>query len=85
MPVRRSSWRARRKNGVGGVGEGNGRVDGWLAGWLAGRVSRPIDIIITNSHRVVKCLSPSEARVRRTGGGLIKRGHRTARRVMRIS
>lgn len=58
---------------------------GWLAGWLAGRVSRPIDIIITNSHRVVKCLSPSEARVRRTGGGLIKRGHRTARRVMRIS
>ena len=30
MPVRRSSWRARRKNRVGGVGEGNGRVDGCL-------------------------------------------------------
>lgn len=27
--------RARRKKGVGGVGEGNGRAGGWMAGWLA--------------------------------------------------
>lgn len=40
MPVRGSSWRARRKNGVSGVGEGNGRAGGWLVGLTPGVESK---------------------------------------------